>query len=98
MNELGAEAALFAFLELTPMSSILIGLAVILISSFFITSADSGTFVLAILTTGGTLNPSTKVKVVWGLILAGIASVLLWFGVLSALYMSSLIAASPIVM
>ena len=95
MNELGEEAALFGFLELSPMSSILIGLAVILISSFFITSADSGTFVLAMLTTGGTLNPSTKVKVVWGLILASIASVLLWSGGLSALEMAMLIAAFP---
>src|SRR5690625_3981526 len=47
------------------------------------------------LTTGGTLNPSTKVKVVWGLILAGIASVLLWSGGLSALEMAMLIAAFP---
>src|SRR5699024_7568088 len=54
---------------------------------------DSGTFVLAMLTTGGTLNPSTKVKVAWGLILAGIASVLLWSGGLSALEMAMLIAA-----
>src|SRR5699024_4746462 len=71
------------------------GLAVILIASFFVTSADSGTFVLAMLTTGGTLNPSTKVKVVWGIILAGIASVLLWSGGLSALQMAMLIAAYP---
>src|SRR5699024_4814346 len=80
-----------------PMSSIVIGLAVILIASFFVTSADSGTFVLAMLTTGGTLNPSTKVKVVWGIILAGIASVLLWSGGLSALQMAMLIAAFPFV-
>src|SRR5690625_6533721 len=47
------------------------------------------------LTTGGTLNPSTKVIVVWGLILAGIASVLLWSGGLSALEMAMLMAAFP---
>src|SRR5699024_979375 len=56
---------------------------------------DSGTFVLAMLTTGGTLNPSTKVKAGWGIILAGIASVLLWSGGLSALQMAMLIAAFP---
>src|SRR5699024_3801401 len=95
MNELGEEAALFGFLESSPMSSIVIGLAVILIASFFVTSADSGTFVLAMLTTGGTLNPNTKVKVVWGIILAGIASVLLWSGGLVGLQMAMWIAAFP---
>lgn len=95
MNQLGQEAALFGFLELSPMSSVLIGVAVILISSFFVTSADSGTFVLAMLTTGGKLNPSTGVKVVWGIILASIASVLLWSGGLKALEMAMLIVAFP---
>lgn len=95
MDELGEEVALFGFLESSPMSAVIIGIAVILISSFFITSADSGTFVLAMLTTGGKLNPTTKVKVIWGIILAAIASVLLWSGGLDALEMAMLIAAFP---
>lgn len=95
MNELGEEVALFAFLESSPMSSIVIGIAVLLISCFFITSADSGTFVLSMLTTGGKLNPSMGVKLIWGLILAAIATVLLWSGGLSALEMAMLIAAFP---
>src|SRR5699024_7414256 len=95
MNDLGEEAVLLGFLGSSPMSSIVIGLAVLFFASFFVTSADSGTFVVAMLTTGGTLNPSTKVKVVWGIILAGIASVLLWSGGLSALQMAMLIAAFP---
>src|SRR5699024_2511407 len=89
MDELGEEVALFGFLESSPMSAVIIGIAVILISSFFIPSGDSGTFVLAMLTTGGKLNPTTKVKVVWGIILAAIASVLLWSGGLDALEMRS---------
>ncbi|WP_080874880.1 BCCT family transporter [Oceanobacillus timonensis] len=95
MNELGEEVALFAFLESSPMSSIVIGIAVLLISCFFITSADSGTFVLSMLTTGGKLNPNMGVKVIWGIILAAIATVLLWSGGLSALEMAMLIAAFP---
>lgn len=95
MNDLGEEAALFGFLQSSPMSSVIIGIAVILISSFFVTSADSGTFVLAMLTTGGKLNPSTGVKAIWGVILAAIASVLLWTGGLEALQMAMLIAAFP---
>ncbi|QQK80706.1 BCCT family transporter [Salicibibacter cibi] len=93
--EAGEEVALFGFLENLPMASLVIGIAVILISSFFITSADSGTFVLAMLTTGGRLNPSMNIKIIWGIILAGTAGVLLWSGGLEALEMAMLIAAFP---
>ncbi|TRM12261.1 BCCT family transporter [Lentibacillus cibarius] len=95
MNEMGNEVALFAFLESTPAATVVIGIAVLLITSFFVTSADSGTFVLGMLTTGGKLNPNTGVKVVWGVILASTAAVLLWSGGLSALQMAMLIAAFP---
>ncbi|WP_382392205.1 BCCT family transporter [Lentibacillus juripiscarius] len=95
MNEMGNEVALFAFLESTPAATVVIGIAVLLITSFFVTSADSGTFVLGMLTTGGKLNPSTGVKAIWGVILAATAAVLLWSGGLSALQMAMLIAAFP---
>ncbi|RYG74032.1 BCCT family transporter [Lentibacillus lipolyticus] len=95
MNEMGNEVALFAFLESTPGATVVIGIAVLLITSFFVTSADSGTFVLGMLTTGGKLNPSTGVKAIWGIILAATAAVLLWSGGLSALQMAMLIAALP---
>ncbi|GAB3068236.1 glycine betaine transporter OpuD [Virgibacillus ainsalahensis] len=95
MNEVGNEVALFAFLESQPMAAVVIGVAVLLITSFFVTSADSGTFVLGMLTTGGKLNPGAGVKLVWGVILAGTAAVLLWSGGLKALEMAMLIAAFP---
>ncbi|SDI64163.1 BCCT family transporter [Natribacillus halophilus] len=95
ISEAGEEVALFGFLENLPLAPIVMGLAVILISSFFITSADSGTFVLAMLTTGGRLNPSMNIKLIWGAILAGTAMVLLWSGGLEALEMAMLIAAFP---
>ncbi|KMK77704.1 BCCT family transporter [Alkalihalobacillus pseudalcaliphilus] len=91
----GNEVALFAFLEQYPFSPLILGIAILLISSFFITSADSATFVLGMLTTGGRLNPQVKVKVIWGLILSGTASVLLLSGGLQALEMAMLIAAFP---
>src|SRR5699024_10783205 len=78
MDKLGEEVALFGFLESTPMASVIIGVAIMLISSFFLTSADSGTFVLAMLTTGGRLNTSTSVKAICGVILAAIVVDLLW--------------------
>ncbi len=91
----GNEVALFAFLESYPFSIAIIGIAVLLIASFFITSADSATLVLGMLTTGGRLNPKTSVKIIWGLILAGTAAALLLSGGLQALEMAMLIAAFP---
>ncbi|QQK76836.1 BCCT family transporter [Salicibibacter cibarius] len=91
----GDEVALFAFLENLPLATLVIGIAVLLIASFFVTSADAGTFVLGMLTTGGRLNPPLNIKIIWGVILAGTASVLLFSGGLEALEMAMLIAAFP---
>jgi glycine betaine transporter len=91
----GNEVALFAFLENYPAAPLVMGIAILLIASFFVTSADSGTFVLGMLTTGGSLNPPLRVKLTWGAILAGTAMVLLFSGGLNALEMAMLIAAFP---
>ncbi|MFC4403268.1 glycine betaine uptake BCCT transporter [Gracilibacillus xinjiangensis] len=95
IKESGTEAALFSVLDNFPLSGIMAALAILLISSFFITSADSATFVLGMQTTNGDLNPAMKVKVVWGLVQSGTAAVLLWQGGLSALQTASIIAAFP---
>lgn len=95
MVDQGNEVALFAFLENYPAAPIIMGIAILLIASFFVTSADSGTFVLGMLTTGGSLNPPLQVKLTWGAILAGTAMVLLFSGGLNALEMAMLIAAFP---
>lgn len=95
METQGNEVALFAFLENYPAAALIMGIAVLLIASFFVTSADSGTFVLSMLTTGGSLNPPLQIKMIWGVILAGTATVLLWSGGLGAVQMAMLIAAFP---
>jgi glycine betaine transporter len=64
--------ALFAFFEYFPGTTLLNFLAVCLIFIFLVTSADSGTFVISMMTSKGNLNPQTKLKLVWGLIIAGI--------------------------
>lgn len=91
----GNEVALFAFLENYPASPLIMGITVLLIASFFVTSADSGTFVLSMLSTGGSINPSFRVKLIWGAILSSTAFVLLLSGGLSAIEMAMLIAAFP---
>ncbi|QHS23700.1 BCCT family transporter [Virgibacillus sp. MSP4-1] len=91
------ELALFATLAELPLSTITSILAVLLILIFFITSADSASYVLGAMTSRGSLNPSMGVKLVWGLLIAGTASVLLLSGGggLTALQTASIITALP---
>lgn len=77
------------------MGTVLSIIAMLLVGTFFITSADSGTFVLGMMTTNGSQNPSNSVKVIWGIFLAAIALVLLNSGGLQALQNTMIIAALP---
>ena len=96
--EMPPETQLFGILNELPLSVILSVVALILIASFFITSADSATFVLGMQTSFGTLSPAGFVKIVWGLALSAIAYVLLLSGGetgLNALQSASIISALP---
>ncbi|WP_044894159.1 glycine betaine uptake BCCT transporter [Bacillus alveayuensis] len=95
MNDSGMETALFYVLEHFPLGTIMSGLAIILICTFFVTSADSATFVLGMQTTNGSLNPPNSVKFIWGVIQSAAAAILLWTGGLQALQTASIIAAFP---
>ncbi|PTX59383.1 glycine betaine transporter [Melghirimyces profundicolus] len=95
INNQGAEIALFKLLESVPLGTVLSVIAILLISTFFITSADSATFVLGMQTTNGSLNPPQSVKLTWGVIQAASAAVLLWAGGLQGLQTASIIAAFP---
>ncbi|UJL46227.1 BCCT family transporter [Virgibacillus sp. NKC19-16] len=92
------ETQLFGILNELPLGTILSFITLALIASFFITSADSATFVLGMQTAFGMLTPANFVKVVWGLGLSAIAYVLLLAGGetgLNALQSAAIISALP---
>ncbi|WP_066186539.1 BCCT family transporter [Gracilibacillus timonensis] len=96
--EMPPETQLFGIFNELPLSIVLAIIALVLISSFFVTSADSATFVLGMQTAFGTLHPKNFVKVVWGLSLSAIAFVLLLSGGetgLDALQAAAIISALP---
>ncbi|WP_077212114.1 glycine betaine uptake BCCT transporter [Bacillus dakarensis] len=95
ISTLGAEESLFGVLEGFPMGLVLSLLAILIIVTFFVTSADSGTFVLGMMTTNGSQNPSTAIKVIWGVFLSVTSIVLLYSGGLQALENTMIIAALP---
>ncbi|MFD1735074.1 BCCT family transporter [Bacillus salitolerans] len=90
------ETALFYMYEQLPLTNVLVIVTLILISTFFITSADSATFVLGMKTTYGSLNPNTFVKTTWGIILALSAVVLMASGGLSAMQTAIIVSAFPL--
>lgn len=92
---LTTENMLFGTLDNYPLTMVTSILALVLIAVFFITSADSATFVLGMQTTYGSLDPSNSVKLSWGIIQSAMAAVLLYSGGLSALQNTAILAALP---
>jgi len=89
------EQLLFATFKQYPLAKIMSLLAILLVFSFFITSADSATFVLAMQSEGGSLHPNNKTKVIWGILVSTIAATLLHAGGLDALQNVLIITAFP---
>lgn len=77
--------AVFSLFERYPLSGLLGWTAVVLVFVFLVTSADSATFVLGMLTSHGTPNPSTTRKISWGLLLAALSAALVFTGNIDAL-------------
>ena len=86
---------LFNVFQFYPLSWMLTGIALLLLAIFFITSADSATLVLAMLTSRGDLNPPAHRKIVWGVIQSTVAAILLGAGGLHALRKMAISSALP---
>lgn len=89
------ETAVFIVFENYPMSKIISMMIVVLLSIFFITSADSATYSLGVMTSNGNITPPTYKKVIWGVVVAAIAYVLLCAGSLKPLQTISIAASLP---
>jgi BCCT family betaine/carnitine transporter len=73
------ELALFKMLEQLPFTDIVSTLSVFLIAIFFVTSADSGSLVMDIITAGGKMDAPVQQRVFW-CVLAGLVAVALMLG------------------
>ncbi|GKV56213.1 glycine betaine transporter OpuD [Sporosarcina sp. NCCP-2222] len=89
------ELVIFEMFHNMPWSFVISLIAVLLIASFFITSADSATFVLGMQSTYGSLTPPNNIKIIWGVIQSAIALILLSVNGLTALQNTIIIAALP---
>jgi len=90
-----SSVALFRFFEELPFSSITSLLATLLVITFFVTSSDSGSLVIDMLTSGGAEDSPTWQRVFWSVLEGVIAAALLVAGGLSALQTASIASALP---
>ena len=77
-------SAPFAMFSHFPLSSLLSIAAMVTTTIFFITSADSSTYVVSMMTSGGDLEPKSGLRIFWGVIAGTIAAMLLLTGGLNA--------------
>lgn len=78
--------AIYVMLERLPLSALTSALAAIVVSIFFVTSSDSASFVVDILTSGGHPNPPRWQRVFWATAEGATAAVLLSVGGQKALH------------
>jgi choline/glycine/proline betaine transport protein len=87
--------ALFVFLETIPFTEAISVLAIVLVTSFFITSSDSGSLVVDSLTSGGKISAPVGQRIFWATTEGAVAAVLLIGGGLQALQTATIITGLP---
>ncbi|MGG0643162.1 BCCT family transporter [Sporosarcina gallistercoris] len=95
LSDMSLETMTFGMLEQYPLGYFMSILTIIVIAIFFITSADSATFVLGMFTTNGMTNPAQAVKLAWGIIQAAVAAIVVYFGGTQGLQNTVIISALP---
>ncbi|OEH54386.1 choline transporter [Oceanobacillus sp. E9] len=95
ISKFALETSTFGVLNEYPLGMIMSIITLFVVAIFFITSADSATFVLGMLSTGGTINPQNSVKIMWGLMQSAVAAIIVYFGGTQGLQNMLIIAALP---
>ncbi|MFK3739879.1 BCCT family transporter [Massilia sp. TN1-12] len=87
--------ALFTLFDALPLGGVMSVVAIFLVLIFVVTSGDSAVLVLGIMSTRGNPEPPTRIKIVWGVLIAGIAISLLLAGGLKAVQTATIVFALP---
>ncbi len=102
-NGVSTDIALFQMLGNLPGGPVLSGLALLMIVVFFVTSSDSGSFVVDMIATGGSPNPPLWSRIFWAVLEGAIAAALIIAGTagddpqggLAALQTMAILVAAP---
>lgn len=87
--------ALFVMLNNLPLVALTAIAGVLLVTTFFVTSSDSGSLVIDHLTSGGKLDAPVPQRIFWAVTEGLVAAVLLWGGGLGALQTASITTGLP---
>ncbi len=87
--------ALFKTLNHLPLSQITAALSTLVIVTFFVTSSDSGSLVIDIITSGGHQDPPRNQRIFWAVTEGVIATVLVVAGGLQALQTAAIASGFP---
>lgn len=87
--------AMFALFSALPLGGVMALVATLLVLVFFVTSGDSATLVLAMMSSQGHPNPPNRIKIIWGVLVSGIAMSLLLAGGLKAMQTATIVFALP---
>ncbi|MFV1852638.1 MAG: BCCT family transporter [Thalassospira sp.] len=87
--------AIFKLLEFMPLTKFVSTVVIVMIVIWFVTSSDSGSFVIDMLTAGGDADPPRIQRLFWATTEGIIAAVLLVAGGLSALQAAAVVAGFP---
>jgi choline/glycine/proline betaine transport protein len=87
--------ALFVMLEEYPFSVLTSFLGIVLVTSFFVTSSDSGSLVIDSITAGGKLDAPVGQRIFWAFTEGAVAATLLLGGGLKALQTASIVSGLP---
>lgn len=88
-------SAIFKLVEYYPLTKPITLLIVVMIVLWFVTSSDSASFVIDMLTAGGDTNPPKIQRLFWALMQGLIAAILLTAGGLDALQAAAIVAGLP---
>jgi len=90
--------AIFVLLDQLPLTGITSALATMLIVTFFVTSSDSGSLVIDIISSGGAENPPVWQRIFWAVSEGAVAATLLVAGGLAALQTAAISSALPLIL
>ncbi|MFC6718188.1 BCCT family transporter [Natrialbaceae archaeon GCM10025810] len=79
-GDAGAEVSGFILFETFPLGSVFMMAFLVLVTTFFVTSADSSTLAVSMMTTGGKARPSSINRIFWGVVLGMTAAILMILG------------------
>ncbi|MBZ5739905.1 BCCT family transporter [Nocardioides sp. GBK3QG-3] len=97
----GIESQLFSTLEAYPVATIASVVVMVLVAIFFVSGADAASIVMGTLSERGTLEPSRKTVIFWGVATGAVAAVMLLVGgsdALTGLQTITIVAALPFVL